>query len=186
MAENFKSIEVEGNEPEWKKAGFASEKQARDAVKFLATSLEKHLEGRREEELEWSNRMLENVEEGLPGEITIHNIKEDKLGRKRKQIVYCNKQGKPIAAAILKEYDDLLGEEGIMKWGVEVFVTDKSKGILSARAVKKVFNEVLKLDAVTSTGTTSPDAIKFLYKYYKNLVANLSPEACRILGGEDK
>ena len=143
------------------------------------------MEGRSPENEEWIRTMLEKAPEGTPGEISTHEI-TSKFGRKKKQIVYCDDRGKPISFAIIKERPSLLHdleEEAKIKWGVEIFVTDKSRGLLGAKAAKKVFDEIFQLDAAVSTGTISPDAINFMYKYLSERVADLSPETYNELGG---
>lgn len=171
-------------EPEWKTAGFISEKQAREIIKFIETPLEERIKGKNPEDANWVEFILSKARTEKPGEVAVYDMDDSRLSERRKQVVYCDKEGKPVTVAILVEHEDFATEE--ITWRVQAFATDKSRGILSARSVRGVFDKVFELDAARSSSTTSPDAIRFTYKYFTSLVAKLPPETYRVLGGKEE
>jgi hypothetical protein len=80
---------------------------------------------------------------------------EDKEGFKH--VVYRNQKGEPIAAAKI-----VTGPDG--KNMIQDIAADKSKGLLTGRAMKAIGDKLNELGATESSGTTSSDAQNFLAK----------------------
>lgn len=116
--------------------------------------LAKFLAGRKLEGGDFSNKVLKRVADGAPG--LSSTAKEMNIGAipvNGHEIVYRGPDGKPVAAAI------------VVDGKVKDFATDKTKGLLAARAAAGVGRELQKHGFTMPTGTMSPDAARVFHKH---------------------
>lgn len=111
---------------------------------------------RNAERPDFSAGVLNSFDVGTPGiESRAVTQKIGKLEIGGHNIVYRGPSGRPIAAARLVQ------SEGRLK--VKDFVSDKSSGLLSARASVAVGKEIERLKADVPAGTMSPDAARLYH-----------------------
>lgn len=106
---------------------------------------------------EYVGKVLAKAGKGEPG-LSIEPLTGDSVTDiNTKHVVYRSSNGEPIAVA--KIVQDQNGKNLVMD-----LATDKSKGLLTGRAMKSVGDKLVEMKAVEPAGTISKDAQNFLEK----------------------
>jgi hypothetical protein len=106
---------------------------------------------------EYVDKVLRKAGPGKSG-LSVEPIESDKVADLNTQhVVYRDKKGSPVAVA--KIVQDQNGNNL-----VQDLAADKSKGLLTGRAMKSIGDKLVELKATEPAGTISPDAQNFMSK----------------------
>jgi|GEM_PF-5789692 len=110
---------------------------------------------------------------GEPGLSVLENVALNK-GMNVTRIVYRDAKGNAVSVAEVYIRFDLLAQK--MKTEVVNFATDKSKGILGARAAVEVGKKLVEMGALSESSSISPDAKRLLHNFMTKQVKKIPPE----------
>jgi len=170
-----------------RQAGFKDIESAKRALRIAEAPVEAFMEkgelppGGTES---FTQSILSKAGKGEPG-LTVGKKQYGRFGPQI-DIVYRGPDGMPVARAeVLAEVDPIMelihNTIKITGWKVKDFATDKSKGILSARAAYAIGEELVKMDALRQSSSISPDALRLMHGYFSRQVAKLSAHVRGVL-----
>ncbi len=154
-------------------AGFANVRQARDAIRYLLTPLEKRVAESEPESAEWAEKAL-NIESGPPG-LTVRE-KEGTLGSYF-EVLWCDEAGNVRGKAKVM----FRRASGI--WGMNSIAVDQSLPRDERRRIaNEIYDELFRRDWMRAASmSTSPAAVKARHRQYANRLEKLPTAAVRRL-----
>jgi hypothetical protein len=161
-----------------KELGFHSYDAARRAIEIANTPADEFIRTGKIPDVPggtegFVSNTLQRAGEGPPGLSVLEKVPLNKMINVTR-IVYRDGSGTPVAVAEVVEHIDFLTDQIVRE--VVNFATDKSKGILGARAAVEVGKKLIEMGALSPSSTISPDAKKLLHNFMTKQVAKIPPE----------